>query len=343
MAIFVRYAGLTAALCLAASMAQAQPLAVHVDAAEAQAALMILDKENRGETVGQEDWSRLFATTGYRRLKTREAAIGRPFTDESFQAFLEAPETRAAAADLRRTLQDWTARPATASAKRALAYLPPGTDLKATVFPMVKPKHNSFVFDLKTDPAIFLYLDPKVPPAKFENTVAHELHHIGLGGACSTTPRPGASPGATKLAEWTGGFGEGLAMLAAAGGPDIHPHAVSEPKERAEWDANAARFETQFQEQNTFFLAVLEGTAGPPADIDAKMMSYFGVQGPWYTVGWRMAVEIERALGRPRLVQAFCGGSVLSAYNDAATLANARGGQLPLWNERLVKALTPAG
>lgn len=30
-------------------------------------------------------------------------------------------------------------------------------------------------------PAIFLYVDPAESRAQFENTVAHELHHIGAG------------------------------------------------------------------------------------------------------------------------------------------------------------------
>lgn len=40
---------------------------------------------------------------------------------------------------------------------------------------------NSFVWELSSDPTIFLYLDPEVTRDKFDNNVAHELHHIGLG------------------------------------------------------------------------------------------------------------------------------------------------------------------
>jgi hypothetical protein len=48
------------------------------------------------------------------------------------------------------------------------------------VCPLIKPKHNSFVFDADTDPAICLYLDPASSKEAFGNTVSHELHHIGL-------------------------------------------------------------------------------------------------------------------------------------------------------------------
>lgn len=38
-------------------------------------------------------------------------------------------------------------------------------------------------------------------------------------------------------------FSEGLAMVAAAGGPDVHPHAKSTPEIRAGWDRDVANFE----------------------------------------------------------------------------------------------------
>ena len=40
---------------------------------------------------------------------------------------------------------------------------------------------------VKTDPAIFLYLDPTETKEEFENTLAHELHHIGYGSGCLTS------------------------------------------------------------------------------------------------------------------------------------------------------------
>src|ERR671927_436895 len=65
------------------------------------------------------------------------------------------------------------------AARRALAYLPKNAYIRAKIYPVIKPRENSFVFEVKTDPAIFLYLDPAVGQKKFENTLAHELHHIG--------------------------------------------------------------------------------------------------------------------------------------------------------------------
>jgi hypothetical protein len=79
---------------------------------------------------------------------------------------------------------------------------------------------NSFVFDTANDPAIFLYLDPEESAAKFENTVAHELHHIGYSSinALAEDKQKNVAPNAKPAVEWMGAFSEGFAMLAAAGG-----------------------------------------------------------------------------------------------------------------------------
>ncbi len=326
-----------AGLIASPSSTRASAPGLRLDAGQAEAALAVLDALNARRPVDEADWRRLFESAGHRRLKAREASLGRAFSDEDMRAFLTAPETSARAPDIRRTLDAWLATPIDAAAAPALAYLPPGTTLRATVFPVVKPKTNSFVFDLKGDPAIFLYLDPKVSAAKARNTMAHELHHIGMGAISRIAIPPGTPQGVARLRRWTSGFGEGLAMLAAAGGPDVHPHAVSGPAERAAWDADVARFPELLAEQDAFFLRVLDGTAGDAAAIDAKMAGYFGAQGAWYTVGWRMAVAIERALGRPRLIAAFQDGAVLAAYNTAVA-----GTDLPRWTPRLAAAIAPA-
>lgn len=335
------------ALLLAAGCCSAgDAITVKFDRGEADAALAILEKESAGNEVAEADWQTLFATAGYRRLKERETAMGRAFTDTEFKAFMEMARTPQQIAALRRTLLDWSSQPVDAPARAALAYLPAGARLKATVFPAIKPKPNSFVFDLGKDPAIFLYLDPEVPGAKARNTLAHELHHIGMGSACPSSKNETSAPGpAAKLSTWMSAYGEGLAMLAAAGGPDIHPHAVSSAKERAEWDANVARVDALMAEQNAFFLSVLDGKAGDDAAIDKKMMGYFGVQGPWYTVGWKIATTIEAQFGRKRAIDAFCDPRrLLTTYNEAARLQNrGQAAPLPLWDLRLAAALSGQG
>lgn len=315
---------------------------VKFDRAEAEAALVIFEKQAAGKEVTAADWEKLFATTGYQRLKARETGMGRSFTEAEFKAFMNTLRTAAQIKALRRTLEAWSSQPIDVPARAALAYLPADARLKATVFPMIKPKPNEFVFDLKGDPAIFLYLDPEVSESKARNTMAHELHHVGLNSVC---PRPfdgkdDPAPVATVRA-WVLSFNEGFAMVAAAGGSHIHPHADRTAKERKEWDANLAQFDKQFAELNALFLNILDGKAGDEAALKRKLMSYFGVQGPWYTVGWKMAATIEMQLGKKRVIDAFCDSAdLLAAYNQAAAQQNRTGGEhLPLWDARLVDSL----
>ncbi|MCL6481608.1 MAG: hypothetical protein K6U02_07770 [Firmicutes bacterium] len=244
-----------------------------------------------------------------------------------------------------RTLKSWKQADLTAAAQRALAYLPARTRLRAKIYPVIKPKTNSFVFELETDPAIFLYLDPELTPAQFENTVAHELHHVGLSTAClpwfeSAEFKQQPEEVRTVL-EWVGAFGEGLAMLAAAGGPDVHPHATSPAEDRARWDRDVANFNADLRKIEQSFLDVLNRRLKTEEEIRNVAFSFFGVQGPWYTVGWKMAVTIEQGLGRDELIARLCNpAELLIAYNEAGARHNAATGEsLALWSPELLSRL----
>lgn len=143
----------------------------------------------------------------------------------------------------------------TDAAEMAFAYLPDSATIGATVYPMIKWRPNSYVWELSTDPAIFLYLDPELGAEEFENTVAHELHHVGFRDACSGMT-DGLPEHVRSAVSWMGTFAEGWAMLAAAGGPNVHPHAVSSEDRRAVWDANVAKFPETLERMERFFLDV---------------------------------------------------------------------------------------
>jgi hypothetical protein len=334
------------AVCLIAAMllvpvgARAgEQVDVRVVADEAEAVLAILEKRAAGRPVVEADWERLFASEGYVRLEKRERSMKRPFDRADFEAFVLSDALAARRAALAETLGRWRRADVAAAAARALAYLPAGAHIRAKLYPVVKPRDNSFVFETKTDPAIFLYLDPAVGREKLENTLAHELHHIGLGGGCAAAAgdRP---PREQAVLDWTGPFGEGLAMLAAAGGPDAHPHAVSEAADRARWDRDVANYREDFAKVERFFLDVLEGRLDDEARQNEAGFAFFGEQGPWYTVGWKMAVTIERAFGRDAVVASFCDRRKLfETYNHAAA---ASGEPLPLWPAALVAATSGA-
>lgn len=120
---------------------------------------------------------------------------------------------------------------------------------------MVKPIGNSFVWgndgkDSK-DRSIFLYLSSKTS-RQFETAVAHECHHIGLNSVLPESP-------ASKAVEYLGAFGEGLAMLAAAGSIDRHPHAGDEAVARARWDGDMLHFNSDVAALQAFFEELLDG------------------------------------------------------------------------------------
>lgn len=63
-------------------------------------------------------------------------------------------------------------------------------------------------------------------------------------------------------------------------------------------------------------------------------LAFFGYQGPWYTVGWKIAVTIETMLGRQRLINRLrdpC--RLFYTYNQA--VAQMGETPLPAWSTAL--------
>ena len=308
---------------------------------EAEAVLAILAKRQANQPVTDADWQRVFESEGYVRLKKREIAMQRSFEDAEFKTFVLSDQLAARAQALAETLERWKHADVTRSGRLALTYLPRDARISAKIYPVIKPRENSFVFDVDTDPAIFLYLDPNVNREKFENTLAHELHHIGYGSTCPTketeTEIAKLPANTQKALKWIGGFGEGFAMLAAAGGPDVHPHAVSNLEERTRWDKDLANSNDDLKKVEKFLLDTLEGKL-TDEQIQTTGYSFFGIQGPWYTVGWKMAVVIEKTYGRSKLIDCFCDQrQLLATYNQAAEKHNRSAKKpLALWSNRLI-------
>ena len=311
---------------------------------EADAVLAILEKRKANQTLTDSDWQRVFSSEGYVRLKKRETSMRRSFEESDFKTFALSDELLGRADTLAKTLEAWKTADATHAAHLALAYLPKSAHINAKIYPVIKPRQNSFVFDVATDPAIFLYLDPTVTKRKFENTLAHELHHIGYGTACPTKEVSAQIEHLPKntqtVIRYIGAFGEGFAMLAAAGGPNIHPHAVSEAKDRARWNRDVGNFNADLKKVEQFFLDVLADKLTED-QINKTVGEFFGEQGPWYTVGWKMCVLIEKTFGRRALIDAMCDQrKLLPLYNQAAERYNNRHhDKVPGWSSTLLSAL----
>jgi hypothetical protein len=330
-----------------ASVCSAQPsmrsaVNVRLVTDEADAVLAILAKKKTNQPITAADWQRVFQSEGYVRLKKRESSMQRPFEDADFKTFVLSDQVVGQAQALEETLARWSRVDMAQVASLALAYLPKEARITAKIYPVIKPRPNTFVFEVKTDPAIFLYLDPAISKEKFQNTLAHELHHIGYSSSCPSKETseeiaklPTSAQGVVKM---IGAFGEGFAMLAAAGGPDFHPHAVSNADERARWDKDMANFNDDLKKVETFFTDVLENRLTED-QINKTYFSFFGIQGPWYTVGWKMSVLIEKTYGRATLIECICDQrKLLPTYNKAAAKQNRRSREpLTLWSTAVMK------
>lgn len=344
-------AGISASLGRGPETSIVARVEVKLNTEEAEAVLAILDQTASGGAVDPALWTHLFSTEPYIRLKKREAEIAVMFNvpelkfgDEDFKKFVLSGELRKRAPDLKRTLDDWKKTDLAKSGTRILTYLPAEARIRVKVYPVIKPQRNSFVYEASTDPAIFLYLNPEMSEAQFENTVAHEMHHIGLSSVDALAAKVvGDLPPRIKTAsQWLGAFGEGMAMLAAAGGPDVHPHATSDAKTRARWDQDMAKFNSDLKDVERFFMDILEGRLQTEKEVSDRGSTFFGTQGPWYTVGYKMAVMVEKGFGRPRLIQDMIDfRGLLVDYNAAAEKHNRdhEDDALVLWSPELLKAL----
>jgi hypothetical protein len=278
------------------------------------------------------NWVGLLTSEGYVRLKQREASLQRAFEDTTFRNFVLSDDLLARAPALRATLDKWLTVDATKAGARALSYLPSSATIRARIYPAIKPRSNSFVFEAATNPAIFLYLDPKISDAEFDNTLAHELHHIGYANVCR-----GERKGALA---YIGTFAEGRAVLAAAGSPDTHPHASSPDSVRAIWERDYAKAAADMKRLEAFFVALADNQLSEQKATEQWMqfVSTDGVpQGAFYTVGYLMSRTIEQQLGRDRLIASLCDPLMfLTDYNQAAAQA---GSGLPRWSDALLKNL----
>lgn len=304
----------------------AQRVNVRIITDEADAVLQILAKKEKGQAITDEDWQKVFTSEGHVRLKKRELSFQRPFEDAEFKNFVLSENLATRRQILADTLAKWKQTDVNKIAKRPLAYLPKNAQIRAKIYPVIKPRENSFVFEIKEDPAIFLYLDPTKSKEIFQNEFAHELHHIGYSTACpnaDSMERIGKfSPNMQRVFGWISAFGEGFAMLAAAGSADIHPHSESLAKDRERWDKDVANINNDLQTLEKFFLDVGDGKFSEE-DERKTAFSFFGIQGPWYTVGWQMAVVIEKTFGRKKLIDCMCDRQLLlPTYNEAVEKYN---------------------
>lgn len=296
-----------------------------------------MEKHSLGNSISNEDWNSLFSSKPYQQLKKREAAFNRGFPDDEFRAFLLSPENMQKLASYISIIQSWQRSDFTTIGQQALSYLPSEASIRADVYPLIKPKPNSFVWGEGDRKDIFLYLDVTASKDVFSNTVTHELHHIGLMSVPDTEDSL-LSENQKRALTWLGGFGEGVAMLAAAGSPNIHPHKFDHDSVIYRWDQDIADFNEDLQVVESFFQKILKGELSESSQIREAAAPFWGVQGPWYTVGYVMAKQVEQVFGRDILVNSLKDFRVLlQKYNESLSKRNPDG--LRAWSEDFLKAL----
>lgn len=323
---------------LSGGAALAQRVQLTLDSSEAQAALAILAKESAHADVGPSNWSALFATRPYQSLKLREASVNSSFTDEAVKQFLSSEAVIAQTSRLAQTLQRWQSVDLAALGERVLPYLPAAARIEAKVYPEIKPDANSFIWGPENERAIFIYLDPSLTPQQLENKIAHEAHHIGIESLnrLQEAMLAGLPEAQQKAIRWLGGFGEGEAMLAAAGSPQVHPHALDDAAARAEWDQGTSRFNQDLAAVQKFLLEILDGRLSDSRRIQQRAEPFYGQQGAWYTVGYKMASLVEQRFGRAALAGAMLDPrKLLELYNQAA----AQDPGLAQWSPELLSKL----
>ena len=87
------------------------------------------------------------------------------------------------------------------------------------------------------------------------------MHPIGLASTDKLYERKVASlpAGAQEAALWMRAFGEGLAVLAAAGSPEVAPNQYAPPEMQQTWARGMNDFNQDLEVLTEFFLEVIDG------------------------------------------------------------------------------------
>jgi hypothetical protein len=344
----VMFLGFTfTAKCVSTSAIEVPSDPILIDSQECDAIVRILAKRIANQSILEEDWIQLFSSDGYSLVKKWSSRGRREFNEDKFKEFVLSDSLSGQLQGLTTTLEKLKKINVKWAVDRASAYLPESTKIRAKIYFLIKPIANSFVLkDSLSNPSIGIYVDPTASIDIFENRLVHELFHVGYDyNYFGTTKEQMFAHGVlsrerVQAFRMFGKLSEGFAMLAAAGGPDIHPHAFSKADERARWDNDMRNVDSDLKRIDRFFNDIIDDKLTDD-QIDQTDSSFSGYQGPWYTVGWRVATTIERSYGRGRLIQSICDPTTLfSTYNEAAKRSNLSNTEpVALWSSTLIERI----
>jgi hypothetical protein len=138
-----------------------------------------------------------------------------------------------------------------------------------------------------------------------------------------------------------GAFGEGLAVLAAAGSAEVHPMAAFPPDDKVRWDQDMKYVDQAIAQLDQFFLDLVAGGFGRPEVADHVAFTFFGHRGPWYTVGYSMGATIEKRFGRAVLLDCMADPRLLlKKYNEAVSEQSASAKEpVARWSAEVLKGV----
>jgi hypothetical protein len=110
---------------------------------------------------------------------------------------------------------------------------------------------------------------------------------------------------------------------------------------RARWDGDLMNFNADLPAVQQVLEEILDGKLTTDKEVMRAAAPFWGdAQGAWYTVGYEMAVLVERRFGRAALNDCLLDPrKLLTLYNLLATEADAKGARLALWSPQFLTKL----
>jgi len=324
------------------SQSKKEKIAITVDFSESDKVISILQKLQKNQVISDSDWTELFNAIPYQLLQKREAAYNNTMSNNEFKRFVLSKDLLDHTSALMQTISAWRTIDMNEAGKQVFKYLPEEAIIKVKMFIVIKPFENSFVWSEGDNKYIFLYLNTSLSKAQLQNKVMHELHHIGMNSLDKKLYSIIAHLPVNQqnAISWLGGLSEGEAMLAAAGSPDVHPLQYDDTAKRNRWDRDMANFNNDLDSLQQFYLKILDGKLKNDDEFAEAASPFYGYQGPFYTVGYRMVSLIEKTFGRQILVNSYIDQrNLLILYNKAVYVKKNKKQNLKPWSSEIIKRL----
>ncbi len=310
---------------------------------EVEILIEILKRKVNNKPINKEQWDELFNSIGFKMLARRETEMNEGIDKSEFKDFVMNKIASYRYISYKKSLEKLKSMNSGEIIKSTKNYLPDNTKLDTDIIPVIKPQKNSFIHKINDELVLFLYLEPDILKEKMENKLIHELHHIGFDYVYQNSDYSYLSKQAQKVIEWTNAFGEGFAMLAAAKGLENHPNKFDEDL-KSKWDKNMENYNKDFHKIQNFLLNILEGHFADDQKLynrGFQLMTNNGGQGSWYTVGYQIAIIIEREAGHDVLIDCMKDlTKIYFQYNNLVEIYNKkRNEDLPKWNDKILTSL----